>query len=189
MNQILTEDLRENFFIRLYFDESKGFYFAGIKRAFIDFSRTLKILDSNRATLRQNAEKFIFEKLSQVTHTICKDQREFDKFHKETCEQLIDVWKELKVGQTQKWINMTLKYWLLLGEKRIKGIENNARYFHIPIDSYVQKGMFEEKYPNAWSKIDNYEIYMDYQIRHRNKKTGNSPIVDEFIFFNSYRPK
>lgn len=189
MNQILTDDLRENFFIRLYFDESQGFYYAGIKRAFLDFSRTLKIQDNNRATLRQNAEKFIFEKLSELTKTTFKEQKDFDIYHKTTCEQLIDVWQELKVGQAQKWINMTLKYWLLLGDKRITGIEKNVRYFHIPIDSYVQKGMFDEKYPTAWSKIDNYETYMDYQIRHRNKQTRNYPIIDEFKFFNSYRLK
>ena len=82
---------------------------------------------------------------------------------------------------------MTLKYWLLFGDKRIKGIDKNARFFHIPIDSFVQKGMFNEKRPDAWSKIDNYQTYFNYQELHRNKKTGNYPIVDEFIFFNSYK--
>jgi hypothetical protein len=187
MNSILTDDLRENFFIRLYFDDSNGFYNAGIKRAFLDFSRTLTIKE-NRATFKSNAEKFILERLTQATEIEFKSQTEFDKFHETTCEQLMEVWNELQFGQAQKWINMTLKYWLLLGDKRINGIEKNAQYFHIPIDSYVQKGMFEEKYPKAWSKIDNYETYMKYQLGHRNKQTGNSPIIDEFNFFNTYKP-
>lgn len=188
MNSILTDDLRENFFIRLYFDDSEGFYNAGIKRAFLDFSRTLKIQDANRATLKKNAETFILNQLNKLIQTKFLDQIEFDKFHKETCEQLIEVWNELKFGQAQKWINMTLKYWLLFGDKRINGIETNAKYFHIPIDRYVQKGMFGEPNPNPWSKIDNYDKYMSYQELHRKKQTGNYPIIDEFNFFNNYKP-
>ena len=188
MNSILTYDLREIFFIRLYFDDSKGFHNAGIKSAFSDFCRTLIIKDDNRANLKENAEKFILTQLTKATQTEFNSQKEFDDFHKLSCEKLIDTWTELTFGQAQKWINMTLKYWLLLGDKRINGIEKNAKYFHIPIDSYVQKGMFDEKHPNAWSKIDNYETYINYQTQHRNKQTGNYPIIDEFNFFNNYKP-
>ena len=188
MNSILADDLRENFFIRLYFNTNDGFYYAGIKRAFLDFRRTLIIKDENRLVLKQKSEKFILDKLSELISSEISNQTEFDKFHKISCEQLIQVWDELTFGQAQKWINMTLKYWLLLGEKRINGIEKNAKFFHIPIDSYVQKGMFEEKNPNAWSKINEYDIYMNYQLQHRNKLTNNCPIIDEFNFFNEYRP-
>lgn len=188
MKSILTNDLRENFFIRLYFDKSEGYYYAAIKRAFLDFSRTLIIADENRATLKESAKKFIFTQLTMVTETEFNSQTEFDNFHKKSCEQLIETWQELTFGQAQKWINMTLKYWLLLGEEKIKGIEKNAKYFHIPIDSYVLKGMFNEKNPKAWSKIDNYETYMNYQMQQRNKRTGNYPIIDEFNFFNNYKP-
>ena len=188
MNSILTEDLRENFFIRLYFDDSEGFYKAGIKRAFLDFSRTLKIKDENREGLKESAEKFILVQLTKATKTEFSSQTKFDNFHKLSCEKLIETWTQLQFGQAQKWINMTLKYWLLFGEKRINGIETNAKYFHIPIDSYVQKGMFNEKYPKAWSKIEEYETYMNYQRKHREIKTGNYPIIDEFNFFNNYKP-
>jgi hypothetical protein len=185
----LTDNLREDFFIKLYFDTANGFYTAGIKRAFLDFCRTLKVKDGNRPNLKQSAEKFILAQLTKATKSEFKTQTEFDAFHKISCEKLIETWTELNIGQAQKWINMTLKYWLLLGEKRINGIEKNSKYFHIPIDSYVQKGMFSEKYPDAWSKIANYETYLNYQERHRKKETGNCPIIDEFIFFNNFRPK
>jgi len=188
MNSILSDDLRESFFIRLYFDDRKGFYYAGIKRAFLDFSRTLKIQDENRVIYKMNAEEFILKELRKLTEVILLDQIEFDKFHQSTCENLINVWNELKIGQSQKWINMTLKYWLLLGDKRINGIEKNAKFFHIPIDSYVQRGMFDEKYPSPWSKIDNYETYMNYQLKYRTNNIGHYPIIDEFNFFNNYKP-
>lgn len=185
---VLSDELREDFYIRLYFDTPNDFENAGIKRAFLDFNRTLKIKDENRSTLRQSAENFILKQLKIVTEKAFSNQKEFDMFHKSSCEKLIDIWSELSFGQAQKWINMTLKYWLLLGEKRISGIEKNAKYFHIPIDSYVQKGMFNEKNPSAWSKIDKYETYFNYQEQHREKKTGNYSIIDEFSFFNGYKP-
>jgi hypothetical protein len=188
MNSILTEQLRQDFFIRLYFDTSNGYEIAGIKRAFLDFSRTLKVKD-NRAILKKNAENYLLTEMKSITEREFTSQQSFDNFHKQKCEQLIIVWTELSIGQAQKWINMTLKYWLLFGDNRINGIELNAKYFHIPIDSYVQKGMFNEKSPNAWSKIKDYENYMDYQNKHRVKQTGNYPLIDEFNFFNSYNPK
>lgn len=153
MTSILTENLREDFYIKLYFDTSNGFYEAGIKRAFLDFSRTLFIKDENRKTLKQTAEKFILSELNKVTQIEFNSQTEFDNFHKTSCEKLINIWSELTFGQAQKWLNMTLKYWLLFGNRRIEGIEKNAIYFHIPIDSYVQKGMFGEKYPKLGVKL------------------------------------
>ncbi|MCR9015771.1 hypothetical protein [Aquiflexum gelatinilyticum] len=186
MTSILTDSLREDFFIKLYFDTKNGFYSAGIKRAFLDFSRTLVIKNEYRAKLRQSAENFIFTQLTSVTQNQFNNQKDFDSFHRLSCERLIDTWEELNFGQAQKWINMTLKYWLLFGDKRIKGIEKNAKYFHIPIDSYVQKGLFNEKNPKPWSKIKTYEVYFEYQQKHRDKETGNYPIIDEFNFFNVY---
>ncbi len=46
--------------------------------------------------------------------------------------------------------------------------------------------MFKEKNPNVWSKINTYETYFEYQQQHKQKKTGNYPIIDEFKFFNAY---
>ncbi|WP_312751485.1 hypothetical protein [Epilithonimonas hominis] len=189
MNTILKENLREDFYIRLFFNTKNGFYKAGTIRAFLDFSRTLPVKDENRSELKNNAENFLIEELKKLTEKELKSQEEFDIFHRKVSHNLKKIWEELSFGQTQKWINMTLKYWLLFGENRINGIELNAKYFHIPIDSYVQKGMFEEKKPKAWSKISDYETYLQYQNKHRGKKTGNFPIVDEFDFFNFYEPK
>lgn len=188
MNSILTHELKEDFFIKIRFNTSKGFEIAGIKRAYLDFNRTLKIKDKNREILRQNAETYLLEKLKQVLKKEFIDQDFFDSQHEIWCNELINTWSELSYGQSQKWINMSLKYWLLFGEKRINGIELNVKYFHIPIDSYVQKGMFKEKSPKPWSKISNYNDYFIYQLEHRKKQTGNYPIIDEFNFFNSYIP-
>lgn len=189
MNSILSKTDKENFYIRLYFNINNGYELAGIRRAFLDFSRTVRRVDENRESLKRNSEQFIASELRILCEKKFKSQEEFDSFHKSSCYELQNTWHELTIGQCQKWINMTLKYWLLFGDERIKGIELNAKYFHIPIDSYVQRGMFEEKNPLPWSKIKNYDEYMRYQYNHRQKKTGNFPIIDELIFFNNYLPK
>ena len=190
MSNILSEKLKEEFYITLYFNISDGYENAGLKRAYLDFNRTLKIKDGNQEgrNLKQNkAQSFLEKELKSLINNQINSQTDFDKKHKNLCNRLIQNWSELSIGQAQKWINMTLKYWLLFGEKRISNIERNAKYFHIPIDSYVQKGMFSEKNPNPWSKISEYENYFDYQLKHRNKKTGNPPLLDEFYFFNDYK--
>jgi len=191
MSTFLKENLREDFYIRLFFDTKNGFYKAGLKRAYLDFNRTLKNEKSQteRNLIQKETQNFLENHLKILAETKFKSQSEFDEEHKKLCEILTKQWNELKIGQAQKWINMTLKYWLLFGENRINGIELNAKYFHIPIDSYVQKGMFEEKNPKAWSKISDYQTYLNYQIKHREKKSGNFPILDEFEFFNNYNPK
>ena len=188
MTSILEDNSRIDFLMKPYFNTQNGFDKTGVKKAFLDFCRTLKIKDDNRATLKQSAEDFILERLSLLTENEFFSQKSFDDFHEESCVKLIETWDELTFGQAQKWINMTLKYWLLFGDKRIGGIEKNAKYFHIPIDSYVQKEMFKEKNPDPWSKFADYQTYFNYQERHRKKATGNAPIIDEFKFFNEYIP-
>jgi len=188
-SSIINNLSKENFYIKLYFNTKEGFEIAGIKRAYLDFSRTLhkkNETDYQRIEKRNATENYLLSQLKTIIIANISSQKEFDLLHKKITLNLVRFWKKLTIGKSQKWINMSLKYWLLFGEKRILNIEKNARFFHIPIDSYVQKGMFNEKNPRPWSKINEYEVYMNYQIRHREKKTGNYPLIDEFSFFNKY---
>ena len=189
MTSILSEELKNDFFIRLYFNINKGYYKAGLRRAYLDFNRTLKIKDGNkenRILKLEATENFLETEIKKLLTLKFKNQEDFDKAHKKLCNNLINEWNELSVGQAQKWINMALKYFIVFGEKHISNINTNAHFFHIPLDSYVQKGMYEEKNPKPWSKIKDYDTeYMEYQLIHRNKQTGNPPLLDEFIFFNT----
>lgn len=188
-SNILDIQTKENFHIKLYFNTKEGFEKAGIKRAYLDFSRTLhkkNETDNQRVGKREATENYLLTQLEKIITSNFSNQNDFDLLHKKTVLKLVDYWNKLTIGQAQKWINMTLKYWLVFGGERILNIEKNARFFHIPIDSYVQKGMFKEKKPKPWSKITKYNTYMNYQIRHREKMTGNYPLIDEFKFFNEY---
>jgi len=187
MNNILSNELKEEFYIRVYFNTKEGFEIAGIKRAYLDFNRTLVIKDKNqenRNKLRNTAEQFLKNHLLRLISLDIDNQEMFDSNHENVCVKLTEEWNELSIGQAQKWINMTLKYWLLFGEKRIPNIEKNAIYFHIPIDSFVQKDMFGITEPKPWSKIRNYAEYMKYQQEHREKNIKTPPIIYEFEFFN-----
>lgn len=186
----LPQNLRDDFLIRLLFNTADGFEYAGIRKAYLDFNRTLKINDRDlHPSNKIKCEDFLKSQLLVLISKELESQKDFDSLHQELCDSLIGTWSILTYGQAQKWINMTLKYWLVLGEHRIKNIEKNARFFHIPIDSYVQKGWFQEKKPKAWSKINNYDDYMEYQKKHRASADPKShPLLEEFKFFNNYRP-
>ncbi len=186
----LSTDIKEEFLISNYFNLSNGFEIAGIRRAYLDFNRTLVLKDKSqfyRDKIRFETESYLKKRLLEIISLEFKDQVEFDRVHKELCYGLLGLWSELSIGKAQKWINMTLKYWLIFGENRIANIEKNAIFFHIPIDNFVQVKMFNEKNPKPWSKITSYDEYMKYQHDHRNKKTNNPPILDEFVFFNNIK--
>jgi hypothetical protein len=187
MKSIINASTRENFYIRLYFNANKEFKLAGIRRAYLDFSRTLfreKETVKERKTKRAETEMFILEKLEKIIKVSINNQAEFDIKHKELTKNLVNYWNKLSIGQAQKWINMSLKYWLLFGNERVHSIEKNAKYFHIPIDRFIQEKMFPDLKHSAWSKIELYSEYFKYQTNYR-EKSNEIPIVAEFQLFNN----
>lgn len=67
-------------------------------------------------------------------------------------------------------------------------IEHNYKYFHIPIDNIIQEEL--EKYgipkiKSAWSKIDSYDEYFNYQIIVRQVFKDRIPLDVEFEFFQN----
>lgn len=184
---LVSRQTKENFFIRLYFGVVTDFHLAGVKRAYLDFSRTLYLENETklqRETTRKLIELFLIKQLKILIKQDLLNQNEFDILHKRLTLELKNKWNKLSIGQAQKWINMSLKYWLLFGEQRIPYIEKNAKYFHIPIDSIIQKSMFPGIKHIAWSKMNNYESdYMKYQNEYRNQ-SNEIPILAEFKIFN-----
>lgn len=184
---LINQHIKEQFLIRLYFGVVTDFYLAGIKRAYLDFNRTLYLIKETKKQREANRKKMEVYLLKKLRILIIQDiasQNKFDEYHKIITLDLINKWNILTIGQAQKWINMTLKYWLLFGEQRIPFIEKNAKYFHIPIDSKIQKSMFSNMKKKAWSKMENYDLdYMKYQNEFR-KKSNEIPILAEFKIFN-----
>ena len=73
-----------------------------------------------------------------------KTQKEFDKWHNQTCEifldNLEDVYDSISYGKAQKVVNMTFKYAYCLDVISNIKEEDKEKYFiycHMPLDSYT----------------------------------------------------
>ncbi len=189
----LTNTEIEDFWIRCYVPTPKKLIEGSIKRAYLGLNRTLhgiKLVENQEIyTLFENCLKKLIE---EITITKFESQNDFDIWHQMKCNQLLELFKSnfanpTYIGQAQKWINMTLKYLFALGEKRIPGISKNYPLFHIPIDSIIQNKLLVLGIPkvnDAWSRIDDYEKYKQYQIAIRKKFDGQIPMDVEFRLFN-----
>lgn len=194
MNSILTNKDFENFWIRVYLSKDKGLTEAVIDRAYRDFNRT-----QHGISKLQTAESY--NKISFCMSEIVKDilskkinsRNDYDKWHEDSCNKIIKEYKTLLnyilcVGQAQKWINMSLKYLFALGESRISGVSANYEYFHIPIDNIIQDKLYEvykiPKFEMPWSRINNYEKYLNYQNKIRIAVAPDIPMDIEFKLFN-----
>ncbi|WP_378018329.1 hypothetical protein [Adhaeribacter terreus] len=83
---------------------------------------------------------------------------------------------------------MSLKYLFAFGENRVPNISRNYRFFHIPIDNIIQDKLQKdkkiEKLTQAWSRVNEYETYLNYQIKVRQSYSGQIPMDVEFKLFN-----
>ena len=189
----LTDLEIETFLIRLYFDITKGFEKAAAKRAYRDFSRTLRDLSkipNEKQQIKDEVEGILLEQIKIVLTSDFKNQVEFDLWHQKTCEKIKSHSSKLKltIGQSQKWVNMTLKYMFILKEKRISGINRNVQFFHVPIDNIIQGKFTTEKkmlgLSERWSRVDSYSTYLEYQNQVRDNYKGEIPFEVEFRLFN-----
>lgn len=112
-----------------------------------------------------------------------KSQDEFDAFHMELCDKLIEhfnpiVTNIMTYGKAQKLINITFKHLFCTGEAMDK--LGYFRYCHTPIDNTVLNwcaekiGMKVQR--SGWSTINNYEVYLNIQkgIRNYLNSTANT---------------
>ena len=87
------------------------------------------------------------------------------------------------VGQAQKWINMTFKYIYTMGSKRLPGYSKNYKYCHVPLDSAVLEQFRKFNCPNIkknWSRINDYDEYLNFQIWIRESFKDSIPLSVEF---------
>lgn len=188
----LTRADWEDYLILLYFGRSD--YLVGcIDRAYRDFNRTLHGLGSleNKDDIYEKAKTKLAKclyKLKEKAEFV--DQKMFDNWHKSTCDVLASVYVEngydyFYVGQAQKWINMSLKYIFTMGEDRIPGFLPCYNFCHIPIDNILLKELEKYQVPPitcAWSRLDDYKEYFDFQLWVRNK-FNRIPMDVEFRLF------
>jgi hypothetical protein len=190
----LTQQEIINFWLRVYLGTSdvQKLQLSAVDRAYRDFNRTMHGLGIVQTNESYNTLRHFVSNIVSETLNVTFDQLTFDSWHLKKCDELkaefIRVLNYgITYGQAQKWINMTLKYMFAIGPNIINGIDRNYSLFHIPLDNIIQDKLLVhniDRIPTRWSRIDNYQIYFQYQIRVRSLFPGQIPLDVEFRLFN-----
>lgn len=143
---------------------------------------------SVRETAKEEAKNFLKVQLRVVRF---KSQNDFDKWHTETCNELITNYKgcvddkgrpSFTYGHAQKRLNMLFKYlYVYEYSDEFKDFFRDKpeliKFLHVPIDKTIFKEAYKNfglKKPNGtWSQMDG-NTYKDYQRELRNKITANA---------------
>lgn len=186
-----TKTDNENFLIRLYFGPEKDYLGSCIKRAYLDFSRTIHGIGNiaDDGICHKDATEMmrdLFAALSDSKAT--PDQQRFDQWHRDACDRLKDLYarhgyNEFHFGQAQKWLNMTLKYIYVMGNDRLPRYEGFYEFGHVPLDNIIIDSFKKYNPPPLklpWSRLNDYEEYLRYQIWIRDKFPESSPLAVEF---------
>lgn len=185
----------ENFWIRIYFNprKSESLQLAIVRRAYRDLNRTLR-----NVSKQMNPKKFelVANFVSSLTDRFLSLKSptidSFDDLHKNSCYELKQFFiknvgfENFTIGQSQKWLNMTLKY-LWVVKSKFPKIVHIQSFLHCPIDNIMLKE-FQKRdiytFPVPWSKLDNYKDYFKVQ-RDLRKHIKNESIIEfELTAFN-----
>lgn len=137
-------------------------------RAYLDLNRTLKFkkvpeendreLQKQKSSFRKDISEII---VNRITNLLNGEPGDYDKWHEETCNIVIDKAKEyeqnnwlqkngdengakgLYYGQAQKWVNMTIKY-MWVTERWKDKLDKLMKDLHIPVDRYILQGVWDE---------------------------------------------
>lgn len=80
---------------------------------------------------------------------------------------------------------MSLKNLSIINHKKVVSF---YEYCHIPIDNYILKATGYKEFKTNWSRIDNYDDYLNFQKWFKNKYKG-IPLDEEFMLWIDYKNK
>ena len=184
-----SADDQANFLFRLYFGATGDALDQVVKRAYLDFSRTVHGAGSYPEGQREASKVLRRELDSLPSNDAVLTQIEFDRWHEATCISLCSAYSKsgyehFFIGQAQKWVNMALKYVYVFGELRLPGYSSLYRLCHVPIDNILIntrefKALFNRKV--VWSRITDYSEYMAFQVAVRQSYPASAPLAVEFV--------
>lgn len=180
-----------DFLRAIYFGTYTNPYLAASNRAYLDMNRTIRfknISGQKRDEIRSSVNSLLEKEIRQVENKI-QSQEDYDEWHFRVCDAIRDLYLENGVtfyfGQSQKWVNMTMKYLYIIGERKFDIVFD---YLHAPLDNYlfnIAARVLKVKRPKiAWSRWDDYfKQYMSYQMDLRQKVSGKSVLRWEFEYW------
>jgi len=151
-------------------------------RAYLDLCRTLRGFGklADKESRLQASAQYLEQRISQLAASPPASPARFDTWHATTCaglEARMRTWPEggaMHRGQSQKWVNMSLKYLftaLALGlVPDFAGAASSYRYAHLPLDRYVLTGLAidgcdaAKGWSDSWSTLDSrsYEAIQEW---------------------------
>jgi hypothetical protein len=193
------EGEQREFLFQLYFGVEGDPLERIIRRAYLDLSRTVHGMGKHlhREVIAEGREKYLLGALKALP-TETATQESFDFWHRTTCEEIIAIHKErdfgeFYIGQSQKWVNMSLKYIAL---HPLLAIDYKAfyRFCHVPIDIKIDERLVAEGIPSLierhgrWSRLKDYGVYFAYQQIIRDKFPDFAPLAVEFHLWRRSPP-
>lgn len=175
----LTNDDYVSFYKGIIYGNIVDYVDSSAKSAYRDVCRTINkfSLNTTHDAIYKTALKCVIIEVKELMKLNIKTQVEFDDWHKKACDNLISCFHDVlfTYGQAQKWLNMTLKNLSMLNHSEV---QEKYEFFHVPVDNILLK---HEKYKlsKAWSRINDYKEYMNFQNFFRNKYSG-IPLDIEF---------
>lgn len=189
-NKYLTDKERLDFLQIAFFGGEKNPYVIASKKAYRDLCKTLCFNGGSGQKYSEQVDKLLEEKVKYAISGAIQTQEQYDDWHKKTCSDMAAFYKleniVFNIGHAQKWINMMMKYLCIQGKVDVTSI---FYFLHVPLDRLII-GLIDKFDRNdartlscvAWSKINDYKIYLDYQIKIRveiQKKDKKVPLLWE----------
>ena len=163
-----------------------------IKRAYRDMNRTLRTKEHQAEwdSLKEDVTKLINDCVKRFV--VIEDGRDsYDKWFNELIISMVNsqidvdgIILKYKYGQAQKWVNMTMKYLVIL---KYKPVYNFIPFLHVPIDEkIVYKIVGDDSKEKSklipWSSKLNPTNYYEFQRKVRN--SYSCPMAWEFEAWN-----
>lgn len=171
------------------FKSTVDHYVACSRRAYLDFNRTLNFKEkksqADRQELFDKGTEILRKSITNMMDAGISSQVEYDNWHFEVCIELRNLYTRAGVaftfGQSQKWLNMMMKYLYVLGTYSFDDIFS---FLHPPLDNIILKVAQSKfgipRFQKPWSKVDDYQEYLDYQKKLRVQISDCPPLRWEF---------
>jgi hypothetical protein len=181
----LKDNNHGEFWIRSYLRTANDDWLrACLKTAYLDMAQ--RTLDSftklpNAKTIKEEAMGLLRQRLLGLRAVVPSgDMDRFDTWHRTTCTTLVDFYNQsgyhdedgkpkFYIGQAQKWVNMSLKYAVHLGD-HLPDYGEIYDLCHAPIDNRVLAAFRKLNRPDfpspsyAWSRLRSYDAdYLPFQ--------------------------
>jgi hypothetical protein len=182
----------DDFVAVCYFGRKDDWLDRCMRRAYLDMNRTLHgivgKLGEDHVEWTAAMLHVLKDRLMILPGHPTWTQESFDAWHHESVDMLKKTSSEhgfssFSVGQAQKWINMSIKYAIALGERRMPGFCCVYDVAHVALDNVVLRHLEEggmHSLDCAWSRLDDYTRYMECQRWVRDRFGDEFPLEVEY---------